>query len=68
MQDARLYILQVLRNRMALKNQPMVEKALKLAKEHDITVEQLIKEAQEIERPENREIWSDGGRIGFYEE
>ena len=46
----------------------MVEKALKLAKEHDITVEQLIKEAQEIERPENREIWSDGGRIGFYEE
>ena len=54
MQDSRLYILQVLRNRMALMSQPMVEKALKLAKEHDITVEQLIKEAQEIERPENR--------------
>ena len=48
MQDARLYILQVLRNRLALMSQPMVEKALTLAKEHDITVEQLIKEAREI--------------------
>jgi transcriptional regulator with XRE-family HTH domain len=59
MQDARLYILQVLRNRMALKNQPMVEKALKLAMIYDITVEELIKEAQEIERPENRESTGD---------
>ena len=48
MQDARLYILQVLRNRLALMSQPMVEKALTLAKEHDISVEQLIKEAREI--------------------
>jgi hypothetical protein len=48
MQDARLYILQVLRNRLALMSQPMVEKALTLAKEHGITVEQLIKEAREI--------------------
>ena len=50
MQDARLYILQVLRNRLALMSQPMVEKALTLAKEHGITVEQLIKEAREIAR------------------
>jgi hypothetical protein len=44
---------------MALKNQPMVEKALKLAMIYDITVEELIKEAQEIERPENRESTGD---------
>jgi len=48
MEEAKLYILQVLRNRMALISQPMAEKALTLAKEHDITVEQLIKEAREI--------------------
>ena len=47
-EEAKLYILKVLRNRMALMSQPMVEKALTLAKEHDITVEQLIKEAREI--------------------
>jgi hypothetical protein len=47
MQEARLYILQVLRNGMAIMSQPMVEKALTLAREYGITAEDLIKEAQE---------------------
>lgn len=47
MEEAKLYILKILRNRMALMSSPMVEEALTLAKEYGITAEELIKKAQE---------------------
>jgi len=47
MEEAKLYILKILRNGMALMSSPMVEEALTLAREYGITAEELIKKAQE---------------------
>jgi len=47
MEEAKLYILKILRNGMALMSKPMVEEALTLAREYGITAEELIKKAQE---------------------
>jgi len=47
MEEAKLYILKILRNRMALMSTPMVEQALTLAKEYGITAEELINAALE---------------------
>ena len=47
MEEAKLYILKILRNRMAIMSKPMVDEALTLAREYGITAEELIKEAQE---------------------
>jgi len=47
MEEAKLYILKILRNGMALMSKPMVEEALTLEREYGITAEELIKKAQE---------------------
>ena len=47
MEEAKLYILKILRNGMALMSSPMVEEALTLAKKYGITAEDLIQKAQE---------------------
>jgi len=47
MEEAKVYILKILRNRIALMSKPMVDEALTLAKKYGITAEELINAALE---------------------
>jgi hypothetical protein len=50
MEEAKVYILKLMRNRMALMSKPMVDEALTLARQYGITAEELINKALEEAR------------------
>jgi hypothetical protein len=47
-EEATLFILKVLKSTMAIMSKPTKDQALDLAKQHNVTVEELLNKAQEI--------------------